>query len=185
MNNTEASQRIRDASDARDRGDSQGSVNTINSLLSVVNKQGDAKGAGRALVDAVAAGCVPLLLGSVTLPLAKLLRYDSFTRTIEAAEFLRSPAQATQAVIDAAVPQLATLRRALVAAREDLILGFGTAPLAAAAGTFATTAAADFSAGRGADLALLEVGRTICSRSPSSFGACFSPQDLPPNQRVS
>ena len=65
--------------------------------------------------------------------------------------FMRSP----QAVIDAAVPELPKLRRALIAAREDLILGFGAAPLAAAAGSFATTAGADFSPGRGADLLLL------------------------------
>lgn len=173
---------------------------------------------------------------------------------------MRSP----QAVIDAAVPELPKLRRALIAAREDLILGFGAAPLAAAAGSFATTAGADFSPGRGADLLLLvqrvqrkrvslcrrswatrssthtrsraprmrthalmiarlgreclargspprsegaaepllcptcpvsprpedgakvwlspsrlEIGRAICSRSPSSLAACFTPQELP------
>merc|ERR1711924_137329 len=139
--------------------------------------QGDAKGAGRALVDAVAGGCVPLLLGSVSLPLSKLLRYDGFTRTIDTSEFLRYPVEATKAVIDASVPQLPALRRALVAAREDLILGFGSAPLAAAEGSFATAAAADFTPGRGVDLVLLEVGRQICSRSPSSLSACFAPQD--------
>ena len=58
-------------------------------------------------------------------------------------------------MLDAAVPELAELRRALVAAREDLVLGFGAAPLAAAAGSFATIAGADFSPGRGADLLLL------------------------------
>mgnify|MGYP007045435823 CR=1 FL=1 len=52
-------------------------------------------------------------------------------------------------------------------------------PLAAAAGSFATTAAPDFSAGRGAARVLLEVGRAICSRSPSSLGACFPPEELP------
>ena len=61
----------------------------------------------------------------------------------------------SQAVIDAAVPELPKLRRALIAAREDLILGFGAAPLAAAAGSFATIAGTDFSPGRGADLLLL------------------------------
>ena len=80
--------------------------------------------------------------------------------------FMRSP----QAVIDAAVPELPKLRRALIAAREDLILGFGAAPLAAAAGSFATTAGADFSPGRGADLLLLvqRVQRkraSLCRRS--------------------
>ena len=34
--------------------------------------QGDAKGTGRALVDAVAAGCVPLLLGSLSPPHGKV-----------------------------------------------------------------------------------------------------------------
>jgi len=105
--------------------------------------QGEAKGTGRALVDAVAAGCVPLLLGSLSPPHGKLLRYDAFSRTIDTAEFLRYPVEATKAVIDAAVPELPKLRRALIAAREDLILGFGAAPLAAAAGSFATIAGAD------------------------------------------
>jgi len=155
--------------------------------------QGDDKGTGRALVDAVAAGCVPLLLGILSPPHGKvrrglplsneksdaLLRYDAFSRSIDTAEFLRYPVEATKAVLDAAVPELAELRRALVAAREDLVLGFGAAPLAAAAGSFATIAGADFSPGRGADLLLLEIGRAICSRSPSSLAACFTPQELP------
>ena len=38
--------------------------------------------------------------------------------------------------------------RALVSAREDLILGFGSAPLTAAAGSFASTPSADFTPGR-------------------------------------
>ena len=74
------------------------------------------------------------------------------------------------------MPELPKLRRALIAAREDLILGFGAAPLAAAAGSFATTAGADFSPGRGADLLLLvqRVQRKRASLCHRSWATRFS-----------
>lgn len=128
----------------------------------------DAPNPGRRLIDAVAAGCVPMLIGdTLKLPLGKLLSYDRFTVRVPEADFVRMPRAAVAEALRAATPRLGELRRALRAARDELLLGTGTAPLAA-----------NHSIAHGADLILLEAGRAVCPRSPASFKACGLNKDL-------
>jgi hypothetical protein len=65
-------------------------------------------------------------------------------------------------VLRTALPHLGALRRALLGARDQLLLGTGTGPLAA---NHTATA-------HGSDLALLAAGRTFCPRAPATFKAC-------------
>ena len=78
------------------------------------------------------------------------------------AEFLRYPQQTVREAIDKSLPHLGQLRRRLIHAREELLLGFGASPMES-----------NVSYARGADLILLEAGRQICPRTPSSLRACF------------
>ncbi|KAL3902777.1 MAG: hypothetical protein SGPRY_011929, partial [Prymnesium sp.] len=90
-----------------------------------------------------------------------LLRYDNFTLRLSESEFLRYPQQTVKEAIEAATPHLAQIRQKLLQARDDLILGYGRTPME------------DVSYGRGADLVLIEAGRQICPRSPSTLHACI------------
>lgn len=124
--------------------------------------RGDTTNPGRRLLDAVAAGCVPMIIGdTLKLPLRSLVRFESFTVRVVESEFLRYPQTAVGEALQAAVPRLGELRRALLGARDELLLGTGTAPLAA-----------NYSLTHGADLVLLEAGRTFCPRTPASLKAC-------------
>ena len=117
----------------------------------------------RRLVDAVAAGCIPLLLGdTIRPPLGSLLKYSDFTVKIPEAEFLRYPKQVVGDALDAAGPRLAELRRNLLRARDELLLGYGDAPWQPA----------NFTPAKGADLVLLKAGGTFCPRSPATFRTC-------------
>lgn len=125
--------------------------------------RGDATNPGRRMVDAVAAGCVPVLVGDTLRPvLSKSLRYDAFTIRVDEAEFLRYPESTMAAALEAAAPRLPELRRALVEARNDLLLGYSSSPLELT--SWLRT--------RGADLVLIEVGRAICPRTPASLTQC-------------
>ena len=125
--------------------------------------RGETSSPGRRLVDAVAAGCIPLIIGdNIKPPHEKLIQYDAFTVRVAESEFVRYPKGVITTAIAEAVPKLATLRRNLLAARDDLLLGTGTAPTVANA-----------TVARGADFLLLEAGRTFCPRTPASFKACL------------
>ena len=67
------------------------------------------------LTDAVAAGCVPILLGvnPKDLPLPKALDYSTFTLTIDDLEFRRYPLETAKTALEAAAPKLPELRKAL------------------------------------------------------------------------
>jgi len=124
--------------------------------------RGEGPNPGRRLVDAVAAGCVPLLLGdNLRPPLSSLLKYTDFTVRVPEAEFLRYPKGAVSDALAAATPRLAELRRNLIRARDELLLGYGDAPIPT-----------NFSAAKGADLVLLKAGQAFCPRSPATFRSC-------------
>jgi len=124
--------------------------------------RGETPNPGRRLIDAIAAGCVPLIIGdTLKLPLARLVPFNNFTVRVPESEFVRYPQAAVSEALQQAVPRLGALRRALLGARDELLLGVGTAPLAA-----------NHTSAHGADLVLLEAGRTFCPRSPASFKAC-------------
>ena len=124
--------------------------------------RGDSDSAARQLVDAVAGGCVPVVVGDkVALPFSRSLRYGNFTVRVGESDFLRDPLSTVRAALDAAAPRLKQLRANVAAAREGLLLAFGSAPRPD-----------NMTAARGADLALLELGRTVCPRAPSTLRAC-------------
>lgn len=124
--------------------------------------RGDGPNPGRRLVDAVAAGCIPLILGdALRPPLSSLLKYSDFSIRVPEAEFLLYPKGAVQEALNAATPRLAELRRNLIRARDELLLGYGNAPVAG-----------NFTAAKGADLVLLKAGQQICPRSPATFRSC-------------
>uniref|UniRef100_A0A7S2DQN9 Exostosin GT47 domain-containing protein n=1 Tax=Haptolina brevifila TaxID=156173 RepID=A0A7S2DQN9_9EUKA len=127
--------------------------------------RGDEANPGRRLVDAVAAGCIPLIIAdNIKLPLRNVLQpsYENFTLRIAEADFVRYPTASVNEVLKSAIPRLPSLRRGLMHARESMLLGMGVTPLNG------TTSAA-----HGADLVLLEAGRAFCPRSPSTFKSCI------------
>jgi len=123
--------------------------------------RGEVASPGRRLSDALAAGCIPIFIGdALKPPLSRLVRYNNFSLHVSESEFLRYPQQTISEAIESALPRLGALRLRLLQAREELLLGFGDNPLNA---TFT----------RGADLVLLEAGRQICPRTPSTLRTCF------------
>ena len=126
--------------------------------------RGETTNPGRRFIDAVAAGCIPFLIGdAIRPPLSSLLAgaLANFTVRLSESEFTRYPTTAVTDTLKEAVPRLGALRKALLAAREDLLLATGTSPLAG-----------NMSDAHGADLVLLEAGRTFCPRTPTTFKAC-------------
>ena len=118
---------------------------------------------GRRFVDAVAAGCIPLLIGdTLKAPLSSFIKHSDYTVRVPEAEFLRYPKGAVTEAINMAVPKLAELRRNLIRARDELLLGYGDAPLGIG----------NFSAAKGVDLVLLKAGQLYCPRSPATFKTC-------------
>ncbi|KAL1530954.1 hypothetical protein AB1Y20_001845 [Prymnesium parvum] len=135
--------------------------------------RGEVASPGRRLSDALAAGCIPIFIGDALKPplsrrlthregggSGELVRYNNFSLHVSESEFLRYPQQTISEAIESALPRLGALRLRLLQAREELLLGFGDNPLNA---TFT----------RGADLVLLEAGRQICPRTPSTLRTCF------------
>lgn len=87
---------------------------------------GDVPSPGRRLADAVAAGCVPIVIGDKpTLPFDRVLDYTKFAGFIPRAAFLRDPTLAFEATIHSLEPRLPEMRRALADARGWL--GYGDA----------------------------------------------------------
>ena len=124
--------------------------------------RGEKANPGRRLVDAVAAGCIPLIIGdALRPPLTSLLKYNDFSVRVPESEFMRYPKGAVSEALAAATPRLAELRRNLIRARDELLLGYGDSPLPG-----------NFTAAKGADLVLLKVGQAICPRSPATFRSC-------------
>jgi hypothetical protein len=64
--------------------------------------RGDEANPGRRLLDAVAAGCVPMIIGdTIRLPLAPLIAYKNFSVRVPESEFLRDPHAAVNEVLAA------------------------------------------------------------------------------------
>ena len=99
-------------------------------------------------------------------PRSHLLNYADFTVRIAESDFMHDPTGTTRAALGEAAARLVQLRANLAAARDALLLAFGTAPQPA-----------NMTVARGADLALLELGRTVCPRSPSTLRACTGTGD--------
>ena len=122
--------------------------------------RGEGTNPGRRMVDAVASGCIPVLIGdTLRPPMGAFMRYDMFTVRVPEAEFLRYPKGAVGEALQKAVPRLDELRRNLLRARQELLLGSGWSPL-------------EMTPTKGADLVLLQAGRAFCPRTPSSFRSC-------------
>ena len=77
-------------------------------------------------------------------PLSSFIKHSDYTVRVPEAEFL--PKGAVTEAINMAVPKLAELRRNLIRARDELLLGYGDAPLGIG----------NFSAAKGVDLVLLK-----------------------------
>lgn len=132
--------------------------------------RGDGQNAGRMLVDAVAAGCVPLIVGDKTiLPYRRrqggLLPYSDFTVKVDETEFMRFPGETVKRALGEAAGRLPALRRALLGARESLLLGYGEAPLRY-----------NFTQAAGADTILRSIGLHLCPRNPVSLRSCIDAQ---------
>uniref|UniRef100_A0A7S3BR44 Exostosin GT47 domain-containing protein n=2 Tax=Haptolina ericina TaxID=156174 RepID=A0A7S3BR44_9EUKA len=80
---------------------------------------------GRRLVDAIAAGCVPILVGDVALPFAQIIDYKRFCGFISRRSFLSDPVEATEKVLHELEPRRAQLLQALADARQRLLYGTG------------------------------------------------------------
>lgn len=124
--------------------------------------RGEGTSTGRRLLDAIAAGCVPVWIGdTMRPPLGSWLKYANFTVRVAETEFLHFPKETIRDALAAAAPRLPELRRQLVRARDDLLLGLGTHPFAD-----------DRMALHGADLVLLQAGKVYCPRTPSTLRTC-------------
>ena len=92
---------------------------------------GDEPSPGRRLFDAIAAGCVPILVGDLhdrsALPFSAHLDYSRFSASIPRDRFLADPVLAVEALLHKLQPQLPTLRKALADARQRLGYGNGDA----------------------------------------------------------
>lgn len=86
---------------------------------------GDMTTPGQRLIEAVAAGCVPILIGidARALPLGRVLTYSRFTGAISRASFQRDPVFAVEGVLHKLAPQYPTLLRHLADARQHLLYG--------------------------------------------------------------
>lgn len=86
---------------------------------------GDVRAPSHRLYDAIAAGCVPILVGINTheLPLARQLRYTAFSASLSRSAFLKDPLYACEALIHRLEPAYAAMRRALADARPRLLYG--------------------------------------------------------------
>ena len=86
---------------------------------------GDVASPGQRLFDAIAAGCVPILLGvdRAALPFGRQLDYARFAGFVSRPGFLKDPAFAIETVVHKLTPQLEPMRRALADARHSLVYG--------------------------------------------------------------
>lgn len=86
---------------------------------------GDQASPGRRIFDALAAGCVPLIVGDrPMLPFSSTVDYFKFAPAVSRAAFLKDPVLAIEATMHRLEPTLPLLRRAQADARQRL--GFGT-----------------------------------------------------------
>ena len=86
---------------------------------------GDIASPGQRLFDAIAAGCVPILIGvdKTALPLSRQLDYTRFAGFISRLAFLKDPVFACESLLHRLAPQLEQMRRVLADARHRLLYG--------------------------------------------------------------
>lgn len=89
---------------------------------------GDIATPGQRLYDAIAAGCVPIVIGTNAdaLPFARQVDYSKFAGFISRSAFLKDPVYAFEGMIHKLTPALPAMRRALADARHHLL--YGTLP---------------------------------------------------------
>ena len=82
---------------------------------------------GQRLIDAVAAGCVPILVGIEpgALPLGRVLRYSQFSASISRRSFLKDPVYHVESLLHRIEPTYTQMLRALADARPRLLYGIG------------------------------------------------------------
>ena len=92
----------------------------------LVPVMGDGQSPGQRFFDALAAGCVPLIVGATKplLPFADRLDAPKFVPSISKLSFLKDPVLAVEQLIHRLEPTLPALRRAMADARQHL--GYGT-----------------------------------------------------------
>ena len=88
---------------------------------------GDVGTPGARLFDAIAAGCVPILIGvdPSKLPLSRQLSYAKFTASITRSAFIKDPVYACESLMHRLEPALPAMLRALADARPRLLYGVG------------------------------------------------------------
>lgn len=86
---------------------------------------GDVTTPGQRLFDAVAAGCVPVLIGvdKTVLPLARQLDYNKFSAQLSRTGFMKDPVYALEGLLHKLESQLPAMQRALADARTRLLYG--------------------------------------------------------------
>jgi hypothetical protein len=80
---------------------------------------------GPRLYDALAAGCVPVLVGvdRASLPLSRQLDYSQFAGFISRTSFMKDPVYACEALMHRLEPRLPAMRRAMADVRQRLLYG--------------------------------------------------------------
>ena len=86
---------------------------------------GDGPTPGQRLFDAIAAGCVPIIIGSdrAALPFAHVVDYGKFAGFLSRTSFVKDPRFACEALLHKLRPALPALQRALSDARHWLVYG--------------------------------------------------------------
>ena len=135
---------------------------------------GDGAAPGPRLVDAIAAGCVPILVGvdKRALPFHRSVAYTRFAGFISRTSFLKDPVYACEAMLHKLEPQLGAMRRALMGARRLLLYGTSDNGPYDSLGPFNASARVDF--GEVAPL-LLREHRLAIYAPPSTHASSSSP----------
>ena len=86
---------------------------------------GDFASPGQRFFDAIAAGCVPIVVGadSRAMPFVRQIDYSRFAGFISRLSFYKDPVYAVEAMLHKLQPNLHAMQRALLDARHLLIYG--------------------------------------------------------------
>jgi hypothetical protein len=86
---------------------------------------GDIASPGQRLYDAIAAGCVPIMIGvnAQSLPFARQVDYTKFAGFASRSSFLKDPVYTIETLIHRLLPKFAALQRAMMDARQQLLYG--------------------------------------------------------------
>ena len=103
--------------------------------------------AGSRLFDAIAAGCIPILVGvdRSMLPLSRQLDYAKFAGFVSRTAFMKDPVYACETLMHKLESKLPAMRRALADARQRLLYGYGV--VISTASSFSSTTSGTSSVG--------------------------------------